>query len=302
MDLDYKKVIKNKEIRFEILHFLRFVPDPLMLKLQYKIKMGRKLNLKKPQRWTEKLQWYKIYYRTSLMTQCADKYKVRDYIVSKGLEGILVKLYALYNNIDEINLDSLPQKFVLKTTNGSGTNILCKDKSQLQLDEVKQSLNNWLDRDNYSAGREWSYKNISPKIIVEEYLEDKTNPFDGINDYKFLCFNGNAKYIILDVNRHTNHKRNIYNTDWNFIDVNTDYPNLRDSVPRPDGLEEMLKVANMLSEDFPFVRVDLYWVNGKVYFGELTFYPWTGYVQFDPDQFDYMLGEEFILPSIGKMR
>jgi hypothetical protein len=231
------------------------------------------------------------------MTRCADKHDVREYIKSKGLEDILNKLYAVYDSADQFILDSLPQKFVIKTTNGSGTNILCKGKSQLQLDKVKQSLNEWMSRDNYSVGREWSYKGIVPKIIVEEYLEDENNSFDGINDYKFICFNGRAKYIVFDVDRHIEHKRNIYDTDWNFIDINTDYPNFGDCVSRPEGLDEMLRVANILASDFPFVRVDLYWVNGKVYFGELTFYPWTGYVQFDPDEFDFTLGKHFILPS-----
>ncbi|MCY9140976.1 ATP-grasp fold amidoligase family protein [Peribacillus frigoritolerans] len=293
--MDYRKIIKSKEMRFRILHYLRFIPDSLMLKLQYRMKMGRKLNLKKPKRWTEKLQWYKLYYRTPLMTQCADKHDVREYIKSKGLEDILNKLYAVYSSADQFKLDSLPQKFVIKTTNGSGTNILCKDKKQLNLNNVKQSLNEWMSRDNYSVGREWSYKGIVPKIIVEEYLEDKKNPFDGINDYKFICFNGRAKYIVFDVDRHIDHKRNIYDTDWKFIDINTDYPNFGDCVSRPEGLDEMLRVANILASDFPFVRVDLYWVNGKVYFGELTFYPWTGYVQFDPDEFDFILGDQFIL-------
>lgn len=296
--MDYKKIIKNKELRFKLLHSMGFIPDSWMLKLQYRMKMGRKLNLKRPQRWTEKLQWYKVHYRTPLMTKCADKYEVREYVKSKGLEDILNKLYGVYDSVDQINLDSLPRKFVMKTTNGSGTNILCKDKSELSLDKVKRSLQDWMNRDNYSVGREWSYKDIVPKIIIEEYLEDDTNPFEGINDYKFLCFNGKVEYIILDVDRNIDHKRNIYDANWEFIDVSTDYPNFGDNVSRPDGLEEMLKVANLLSEGFPFVRVDLYWVKGKVYFGELTFYPWTGYVQFNPDKFDFELGERFILPKV----
>ncbi|OME27917.1 carbonic anhydrase [Paenibacillus odorifer] len=251
--------------------------------------------MKNPVRYSEKLQWYKLNYRNPLMTQCADKYSVREYIESKGLKDILNKVYALYNNVDEINIDLLPQKFVMKTTNGSGTNFFCKDKTKFLLKDAKQSLAEWMKRDNFSSGREWSYKNIVPRIIVEEYLEDNDNPFDGINDYKFLCFNGKAEYIVLDVDRQIDHKRNIYDTDWNFIDVNTDHANFGDCVLKPDGLEEMLRVANLLAKDFPFVRVDLYWIKGRVYFGELTFYPWTGYVNFTPDEFDFILGDQLKL-------
>lgn len=294
--MDYKSIIKNKELRLNILDLLSFIPDSCMLKLQYKLKLGRELNLINPQRFTEKIQWYKLNYRNPIMTICSDKYNVRDYIESKGLRNILNKLYAVYDDVDDIDLDSLPEKFVLKTTNGSGTNIFCKDKSNFLIDEAKITLNKWLRRDFFSYGREWSYKNIRPKIIAEELIEDQYNQFDGINDYKFLCFNGEAKYIILDVDRFVDHKRNIYDVEWNFINVSTDKPNLNNSVLKPDGLDEMLNIANTLAEDFPFVRVDLYWVNNRVYFGELTFYPWSGYVQFEPDEFDFILGEQFKLP------
>lgn len=298
--MDYKKLIRNQETRFKILHLLKYISDEKMVKLQYKIKLGRTLNFKNTRRFTEKLQWYKLYYRSPLMTQCADKYSVREYIKSKGLNNILNKLYAVYNSADEIDISSLPERFVMKTTNGSGTNYFCTDKSKFPLEDVKTSLRDWMKRDIYASGREWSYKDVVPKIIVEELLEDKVNKFKGINDYKFLCFNGKPKYVVLDVDRHVGHKRNIYDTDWNFIDVVTDHPNIEDNIVKPEGFEEMLNIANILAEDFPFVRVDLYWVNGKIYFGELTFYPWTGYVQFEPDQFDYQLGECFILPNITK--
>ncbi|MGV8148988.1 MAG: ATP-grasp fold amidoligase family protein [Alkaliphilus sp.] len=297
--MDYKKIIKNREMRFKILGLLDFLPDKMMLQLQYRIKTGRKLNLELPKRYTEKLQWYKLRYRDPLMTKCSDKFLVRDYVESKGLGGILNNLYAVYEkvDVDEIDFEALPDKFVLKTTNGSGTNIFCKDKSNFSAKKAKQCLKNWLERDNYAFGREWGYKDIVPRTIVEELLEDLSNPFDGINDYKFMCFNGQVRYVVLDIDRHVEHKRNIYDADWNFIDVSTDYPNFNDDVPKPVGFEEMTKVANALAADFPCVRVDLYWLNGKVYFGELTFYPWTGYVQFDPDEFDYILGKEFILPQ-----
>ncbi|MGG3940329.1 ATP-grasp fold amidoligase family protein [Peribacillus psychrosaccharolyticus] len=271
-----------------------------MIKIQYKMKLNRKLNLQNPQRFTEKIQWYKLNYRTKVMTQCADKYSVREYVKSKGLSSILNELYSVYNAVEEIDIKSLPEKFVIKTTNGSGTNYFCKDKNKFPLEKVKKSLNDWLNRNIFSSGREWSYKNIVPKIIVEELLEDLGNPFEGINDYKFLCFNGAAKYVVLDVDRLKDHKRNIYDTNWNLINVSTDHSNIQYPVEKPEGLDQMLKIANKLAEDFPFIRVDLYWVNNKVYFGELTFYPWTGYVQFEPDKFDFELGREFNLPKVKR--
>lgn len=298
--MDYKKVIGNKETRFKILKVLKFIPDKIMINIQYRIKLGRKVNIKNPQRFTEKLQWYKCNYRTETMTQCSDKYMVREYVKSKGLENILNKLYQVYESVDEIKLDTLPDKFVVKTTNGSGTNLFCTDKSKFDLKNNKKQLSEWLTRDIYSAGREWSYKNIKARIIVEELLEDDFNNFTGINDYKFFCFNGEPKYVVLDVDRYREHKRNIYDVDWNYIDVSTDYESFGDVVQKPNGFEEMLETAKKLSEDFPFVRVDLYWVNDRVYFGEMTFYPWSGYVQFKPDEFDFILGKKFKLPKATK--
>lgn len=292
----YKKLITKQETRLKLLRILKFIPDKLMIEIQYFLKLGRKLNLKDPQRFTEKLQWYKINYRDNLLTIGADKYKVRDYVESKGLHHILNKLYKVYNNPYEINISDLPEKFVIKTNNGSGTNYFVKDKKRIDLPKIQDELNVWLNRDVYSTGREWSYKNIVPVIIVEELLEEE-NKFEGISDYKFLCFNGKPMYIILDVDRFNGHKRNIYDLNWNLIDVSTDKPNINNDVPKPEGLEELIETAKILSEDFPFVRVDLYYVNKKIYFGELTFYPWTGYVEFNPDSFDFELGNKFILPA-----
>lgn len=295
--MDYKKVIKNQELRFKILNLLRLVPDLLMIKIQYRIKLKRKLNLKSPSRYSEKLQWYKLNYRTDLMTKCADKYEVRQYIKDKGLESILNKLYGVYDRSQDIKLEDLPDKFVLKTTNGSGTNFFCTDKKSFDLEKVNKSTNKWLKRNIYAAGREWAYKNIEPQIIVEEFLEDQNNSYEGINDYKFLCFDGKVEFIILDVDRQKNHKRNIYDKDWNYLEIETDHVNLEEKISKPKGLEQMIEIANILAEDFPCVRVDLYWVNNRVYFGELTFYPWTGYIQFKPDEFDFELGEKFKLPK-----
>ncbi len=294
---EYKKLFRSAKLRHTILTLLRFVPDKQMIKLQYRIKMGRKLNLDNPKTFTEKLQWYKINYRNPVLTQCADKHRVREHLESVGYGDLSCEEYGVYDRAEDIPFEDLPDKFVIKTTNGCGTNILCKGKNELDREKVIKELNEWLKRDCYGLGREWAYKDIKPRIIVEEYLEDNTNEFEGINDYKFLCFNGKVHYIVFDADRYTDHKRSIYDAEWNYVDVGTDCKKLEKTVPKPEGFEEMKKIAEDISKEFPFVRVDLYWLNNRVYFGELTFYPWTGYVVFDPEEFDTVLGREFVLPE-----
>lgn len=292
--MDYKKIFRSQKVRFLILKFLSFVPDSVMLRLQYRIKMGLKLNLDDPKRFTEKLQWYKIYHRDPLMGTCVDKYEVRKYIVSKGLENTLNKLYCVCSDPDEIDFAALPDRFVVKTTDGGGgENIfICRDRSSLNVEELKTKLRSWKDKKNVNPGREWAYTLIKEsRYIVEEYLENEVNPEAGISDYKFFCFNGKPHCIAYDIDRYIGHKRNFYDIEWNNLHVSTDCETFDDNlVPRPEGLEEMTKVAEILSKDFPFVRVDLYYIKGKVYFGELTFYPWSGYVKFSPQEFDYQLG------------
>lgn len=293
----YKKIFRSQKLRHTILGILRFVPDKLMLRLQYRIKMGRALDLEHPQTYTEKLQWYKLNYRNPLMTQCADKHHVRGYLAEHGYGNLSCLEYGVYDKPGDINWSVLPQKFVLKTTNGSGTNIICKDKSQFDFSKAEKEMKRWLKRDCYGLGREWAYKDIVPKIIAEEYLEDIENKYDGINDYKFICFNGKVHYVVFDADRYVNHKRSIYDADWNYVEVATDCEMLGDTVEKPEGFEEMKRIAEDLSKDFPCVRVDLYWVNHRPYFGELTFYPWTGYVVFKPESFDLELGNKFELPT-----
>ena len=293
----YKKIISSQKMRFAILRMLKFVPDKAMIKLQYRIKLKRKLNLKDPKRYTEKIQWYKLYYRNPVMMECVDKYGVRKYIEKKGLGNILNQLYQVVDRPEEINFDQLPDKFVIKTTNGSGTNILVKDKKTLNIAETKKKLNDFLNMAEASAGREWAYGGSSKKIIVEELLEDNSNKDKGISDYKFLCFNGKPVYVVYDKVRFSDHKRNFYDVNWNYVKVDSDCPCFEDSVKKPENYEKMVEIASVLSRDFPAVRVDLYNIEGKIYFGELTFYPWSGYVQYTPDSFDFELGKYFVLPE-----
>ena len=295
--MNYKKVFRSQRLRFKLLRLLSWLPDIIMLRLQYRIKMGIWPNFKNANRWTEKLQLYKMYYRNPILGTCVDKYEVRTYVENKGLGSVLNKLYAVYDNVDEIDLDSLPDSFVLKTTDGGGgLNVkLVKDKNQVDIFQIKKELKTWMSRFKSGAvpaGREWAYSQIKKsRIIAEELLVNKKNPEAGIEDFKILCFHGEPKYIIVDKDRYIDHKRNFYDTDWNRVDVTTDHEQFETPYPKPKNLEEMLQVARVLSEDFPFVRVDLYNVDGKIYFGELTFYPWTGYVQFTPDSFDFELGK-----------
>lgn len=293
---EYKKYIKSPEVRNKILNLLWFVPDSVMLKLQYRIKLKRKLNLKNPKRYTEKIQWYKMYYRNPLMHKCVDKYLVRDYVKEKGLENILVKLYGKYDSIHDVDFDKLPQRFVMKTTHGGGglNVIVCNDKNKLDFNAISTKLGSG-DKPfrARSGGREWAYYGLEPGIVVEELLINTENPEAGINDYKIFCYNGKPEYIVVDVDRYIGHKRNFYNTDWENLHVTSDCPAADREIERPKKLDEMLKIASILSEGFPYVRVDLYEVGEQVFFGEMTFYPWSGYVQFVPDKFDFIFGDKF---------
>lgn len=293
---EYKKILKNKKLRYGILSCLKFIPDQLMLKLQYLIKFKRKLDLKHPKRFTEKIQWYKLYYKNDNMPQCSDKYLVREYIKSKGLEYILVDLYAVFDRPEDIKLDRLPEKFVMKLSNGSGTNLLCRDKSQLIEEEIIREFKSFVFKVKANLGREWPYMKVQSKIVVERLLEDETYINNAVNDYKIFCYNGKPEYVICISNRYSvrcNHL--VYDTDWNKIRVASEDARIDEDIPKPDNLGEMLEIAAKLSEDFPFARIDLYSLSGKVYFGEITFYPWSGYMEFEPDDFDFVLGEKFNL-------
>lgn len=299
--MDYKRLIPNQELRLKILGLTDFIPDKTMVMLQYWIKTGRKLNLKKPKRFTEKLQWYKLYHRDPLMTKCADKYGVREYVTSKGYEDILVPLYNVYDSVEEIDFKKLPNKFVLKTTNGSHTNLFCEDKSKLDVEKTRNLLHDWLTKRTSKAGREWPYYGISPRIICEKYLDkDKNND---LVDYKFICFNGQVSCLFVNAERFSDDvmKFGIYSRGFQHMPYKRKGLSDTDSsVKKPINYDKMLEIAEALSKDFPHVRVDLYNIDGQIYFGEMTFFHGSGYIDFEPDEFDYILGEQFELSEINE--
>ena len=237
--MDYKKIVSSQRLRFAILNALGFLPDRLMLGIQYYIKMGRKCNFRNPETWTEKLQLYKMYYRNPLMGTCVDKFEVRRYVESKGLNDNLVPLYGVYENPEEIDIDALPASFVLKTTNGGGGQnvILVRDKASIDIIAIKEQFSVWkkgFKAGRNSLGREWAYSQISRfRIVAEELLINDRKPESGIEDFKILCFSGVPKYIIVDKDRYTNHRRNFYDTGWNRIDVTTDHEQFETPYPTP---------------------------------------------------------------------
>ena len=267
-----------------------------MLKIQYYIKFGFLPNFKSPKRFSEKIQLYKMYYRNPILYKCVDKYEVRRYIENKGLANILNELYGMYHSAEEIKWEDLPQEFVIKsTTGGGGLNvIIVPNKSGLDINKTKKIINSWAkhEKGKISSGREWAYNNINEnRIIIEKYLKNNSEE-EELTDYKFFCFNGVPQCIQVDSGRFNSHHQNYYNMDWESLDVHCTYP----SGPlqkKPENFEKMKEVARILSSDLPFVRVDLYNINGKIIFGELTFYPSSGYGKYHPDNFDFVLGNYF---------
>lgn len=271
-------------------------PDKLYLKLLFWLKMGEVLNLRHPKSYNEKLQWLKIYDRNPLYTTLVDKYTVKKWVADKIGEEYIIPTLGVWKNADEIDFDKLPNRFVLKTTNGGGGDVvICKDKSMFDIVKARKHLNKGLKKNIYNDFREWPYKNVSPRIIAEKYLEDES---DELKDYKFFCFDGMVKCLQVDYDRFVDHHRNMYDTDWNLLPFTIKYPSKEGVViPKPQGFEAMLKIASILSKEIPHVRVDLYNIYGKVYFGELTFYHGSGLKKFTPKEWDYKFGEWLQLPN-----
>jgi len=301
--MDYKKIIKSRAVRLAILNCLSFIPDKPMLQLQYRIKTGRKLNLKNPQRYTEKLQWYKLYYKNPLMIQCVDKYDVRAYVESKGLGHILNECYGVFDRVEDIDFDALPQQFVLKDTLGSGGNsiILVKDKYSMDLGAVKKQLTRWVNENHRirTGGREWPYySGKKHRILIERYIPSDENA-GGLIDYKFFCFNGKAEYIygIADRTVGDGAGLGIYDQEFHILPyTRADERPLTRIIEKPFNYQEMKAAAQILSDGFPHARIDFYNQDNNILFGEITYFDGSGYMQFEPDEFDFVMGKGFRLP------
>ncbi len=297
--MNYKKIIKSRDLRLKILALLNWIPSKIMIPLQYKIYTGRKLNIHNPERFTEKIQIYKLNWHIPAMLQCTDKYEVRKFMTDHGLKNLLIPLIGVYANPLEIDFDKLPTQFVAKTTDGGGGNqvLVCRNKEALSKESFFSTLSSWISspKPKKQAGREWAYENKFPRrIIIEELLSDGKHL--DIPDYKFWCFNGQPIYCQVIGNRSEKETIDFFDMDWvhqpftGLNSLNKIYYNANITPECPENFEDMKKIAKVLAHDFPFVRVDLYEINGIIYFGELTFYPAGGYGNFTPDTYDFELG------------
>ena len=301
--MDYKKIIKNRNVRIWLTNLLNFIPDKPMISFQYRIKTGRFIRWNNPQRFTEKLQIYKLH-TTPLMAQCVDKYEVRRYVEKIGLSECLVPLIGIYKSPEEIDFDEIPDRFVAKDTLGCGGNsvFICKDKTRLNRENFIKTCNTWINEKRKHPGREHVYDDKQHRIIIEEFI-NPDNVELGIIDYKFFCFHGKAKYLYVVGKRSVGKgaeftiKDSNYNT-LPFYRVDEKKPSVE--IPKPDNYDKLKETAEKLAGQFPEVRVDLYDEKGKILFGELTFFDGSGYMRFEPDNFDYILGREFDLSMLEK--
>lgn len=296
----FKKIICNPG--FCCIYFVerygKYLPDKLYLQLIYRLHMGKSLNLNCPKTFNEKLQWLKLNDRNINYTTMVDKLAVKKYVSDKIGSKYVVRLIESWDSVEQIEWEKLPSQFVLKTTHDGGGSsvVLCRDYSKFNrkfaIDKLKVSMKHEI----YSRYREWPYKNVPHKIIAEEYLEDELN-VGTLMDYKVMCFNGKPKLIQVHKGRFKEHTQDFYDLNWNLLPITQGLPMSKEPIKRPVVLEEMLRLSSILSEGIPFLRVDWYIVQNRLYFGEMTFFDASGFDDFDQDKYNYLLGDWIVLPN-----
>lgn len=277
--------------------------DQKFLDLCFDYYLGKKINWKNPQTYNEKLQWLKIYDRQDSYTKMVDKYEAKEYV--KNIIGgeYIIPTIGIYDKFENIDFEKLPQQFVMKCTHDSGGLVICKDKSKLNLKEAKRKINQCLKVNYFNCWKEWPYKNVKPRIIIEKYMTNDDS--DGINDYKFFCFNGKVKLLFIAtdrVNENEETKFDFYDENFNHLPIKNGHPNALVPPSKPLNFEKMKELAEILSKDIPHLRVDFYEINGKIYFGELTFSHWAGMVPFEPEEYDLILGNWIDISNIKPER
>lgn len=274
---------------------LNMVPDTIYLKYYYRKSIGKKLNLKNPKSFNEKIQWLKIHDRNPEYINLVDKYEVKKYVSSIIGEEHVIPTLGVWDSFEEIDFDLLPSRFVLKCTHDSGGVVICYDKKTFDVNGSRDKLSQSLKKNYYWSGREWPYKGVNPRIIAEKYMEDTNSQGlkGSLIDYKIHCFNGAPRLILVCKNRFGKNEmtEDFYDVNWTHLDISREkHPNSEMQDKKPPEFDEMINMSRLLSKDIPFIRTDFYIINGKVYFGELTLYPASGFEKFIPDTYDEVLG------------
>lgn len=291
-DSDYRFCVDLRHGRLDNM------PDEEFLKRRFKIKVGYDLNLEDPQTYNEKLQWLKLHDRKPLYTTLVDKYEVKDYVASIIGEKYIIPTLGVWEHFDDIDFDSLPDRFVLKTTHDSNGVMICSDKASFDYKAAKKKLEEHLKRNYYYFAREWPYKNVKPRIIAEKYLEDRETC--ELRDYKFFVFDGEAKAMFITTDRNLEDeetKFDFFDMDFRHLPFTNGHPNAKIRPKKPERFDEMRELAEKLGAGFTHIRIDFYEANGEIFFGEMTFYSRGGYVHFDQIEWDYTFGSWIKLPE-----
>ena len=297
--LSYIKNPRNLGVSL-LTHFGGWIPDKPYIKLLYWFKMRRKLNLDKPETYNEKLQWLKLYYRNPSYTEFVDKYAVKEYVANTIGDEFIIPTIGVWTHPEDIQWETLPNQFVIKTTHGGGNCgvIICKDKESFDFVGACSRIKTALKQNIYKSWREWPYKNVVPRIIAEPYMEDKRT--NELRDYKFFCFDGQIKALFVGTERQKageDVKFDFFDPDYNHLPFKQGHKWAKKTPEKPDSFNLMKTLVEKLSQGFPHVRIDMYEVNGHPYFGEMTFYHFGGMVPFNPEEWDKRFGEWLRLPE-----
>ena len=282
----------ERSSRTVIANLLSFIPDKRYLQMRFFLSLKKRLNLKNPQTYNEKIQWMKLYDRNPLYTKLVDKKEVKEYVESMKICNLnIIPTIAVWEKADDIDLSMLPDEFVIKCTHDSGSVLVFRKKDDYSIEYVKQHFNEAMKRKQYMAGREWAYKDVIPRIITEPFMMDDSG--FGLKDYKFFCFEGKVKAFFIATDRgkkDSDVKFDFYDEYCNHLELRHGHENAAIPPNKPEKFDEMKRIAEELSKGLRHVRVDLYDINGRIYFGEFTFYHHCGFVPFEPEKWDYVFG------------
>lgn len=264
--------------------------DKKFLEEQFQFKMKYRLDLENPKTFNEKLQWLKLYDRKDIYTKMVDKYEAKKYVASIIGEEYIIPTLGVFDKFEDIDFSQLPDQFVIKCTHDSGGVVICKNKETFNYKQAKKKLEKKMKQNFYYKAREWPYKNVKPRIIVEKYMEDVNN--EDLTDYKLMCFNGKVKcsFVCMERNSKSGLKIDFYDENWKKMNFERHYKNSNHKTKKPCNYEKMVEFSERLSKGIKFVRVDFYEIKDQLYFGKLTFYPGAGYEEFKPFEYDELLG------------